>query len=102
MVHCHTGATDMRYTAFNNLGTVWWNWAKDNAPSGTRPSRRSIAMALGVSYQTIADIVNKRCTLDRVYDYMPKLMDKGWPKTRIVVDGTEVTLEVIGSIEAAA
>lgn len=92
----------MRYTAFNDLGTVWWNWARDNAPSGTRPSRRSIASALGVSHQTIAEIVNKRCTLDRVYDYMTKLVDKGWPQTRIIVDGTRVELEVIGDMKASA
>ena len=92
----------MRYTAFNNLGQIWGDWAKENAPSGKRPWKRKVADFLGVSHQTVAQISSKRCTLDRVYDYMNTLIENGWPDTRIVVDGADVRLEVIGKIDSTA
>ena len=67
----------MRYTAFKQLGSTWWNWVEDNAPPQYSPSRRQVAKLLGVSYQAIADLSHKSCTLDRVYDYMTKLSEHG-------------------------
>jgi hypothetical protein len=92
----------MRYTAFKQLGSTWWNWVEDNAPPQYSPSRRQVAKLLGVSYQAIADLSHKSCTLYRVYDYMTKLSEHGWPKTRIIVDGTHVELEVIEELKASA
>jgi hypothetical protein len=92
----------MRYTAFKQLGSTWWKWVEDNAPPQHSPSRRQVAKLLGVSYQAIADLTQKSCTLDRVYDYMTRLAEHGWPKTRIIVDGTRVELEVIEELKASA
>ena len=86
----------MRYTAFKGLGSKWWEWVEENAPEDIRPSRRRVAKLLGISYQAVADLSQKSCTLDRVYDYMTRLSEHGWPQTRIIIDGTRVELEVVG------
>lgn len=92
----------MRYTAFKGLGLTWWKWVEDNVPTGQRPSRRNVAKLLGVSYQTIAELQQKSCTLDRVYHYVIRLMEHGWPQTRIIVSGADVQLEVIEELKAPA
>jgi len=90
-----TGAHMSRKSSFKNLGEVWWNWVVENAPEGQRASRRNVASILGISYQAVSAISDRPCTLDRVYDYITKLADKGWPETRIIVEGVEVKLEPV-------
>ena len=92
----------MRYTAFQGLGQKWWTWVEDNAPTDFKPSRRKVAKLLGISYQAVADLSYKSCTLDRVYDYMTRMSEHGWPQTRIIVDGAQVELEVVGELTISA
>ena len=84
-----------RNSSFKNLGEVWWKWVVANAPEDQRASRRNVASILGVSYQAVSAINDRPCTLDRVYDYITKLSNKGWPETRIIVEGVEVRLEPV-------
>ena len=82
-----------RSTAFPHLGQLWWSWVVEHAPDEGSTSRRNVAEALGISHQAVSSLIEKNCTIDRMYKYTTALAEHGWPDVRIVIEGPELTLE---------